>query len=48
MKLKIKMFKEGTSFIVYCKALNISGYGKNYKKAFEMFAFSLHEMIKEK
>ena len=45
MKLAVIMFEEDGSQIMYCPALDISGYGKNAKDAHQSFEISLSEFF---
>ena len=46
VNLAIIQFKEEGSFIVYCTAVDVSGYGKTVEEAEESFKISLTEFFK--
>ncbi len=46
MNLPVIMFEEDGAQIVYCPALDVSGYGKNTDEANESFKTSLSEFFK--
>lgn len=46
MSLPVIIFKDGESEIVYCPALDLSGYGKNENEAKESFKVSVNEFFK--
>lgn len=46
IKLPFISFKESDFFIIYCPALDISGYGLTEKEAEESFTITLNEYIK--
>ena len=46
MKVSVVQFKEGNAFIVYCPALDLSGYGLSDREAKQSFKTVLLEYIR--
>jgi hypothetical protein len=45
ISLPFIIFEEGGAEVVYCPALDVSGYGKNEEEAFESFKICLGEFL---
>jgi len=46
LKLSVVLFKEDGTFIAYCPALDLSGYGKTESEAKKSFEIVLNEFLK--